>query len=138
MSAGDGLSQANNVWLKPFGNWTQQDKRDGVTGYNADNFGIALGGDTDVTSTWNVGIAAIYNHGNVHSNSSVAPQRVDMNTYSAKIYATKKFGESTRLNFQAGGGASTYDSSRNITFMGTLANAELQRSAGEGKSRAGT
>ena len=52
--------QTSHVWLKPFGNWTQQDKRDGVTGYNADNFGIALGGDTDVTSTWNVGIAGIY------------------------------------------------------------------------------
>jgi outer membrane autotransporter protein len=123
LSSGDAFMTDRHVWLKPFGGWTQQDNRQGVTGYDIDSYGLALGVDGDVSSSWNVGAAFAYINSDVESNLAAGSHQIDMDSYLAKAYATKMFDDVTALNLQAGVGLSNYDSNRRL-FNSDAANAD--------------
>ncbi len=123
LSSGDSFMTERHVWLKPFGGWTQQDNRQGVSGYDVDSYGLALGVDGDVSSSWNVGAAFAYVNSDVDSTLAAGSHQTDMDSYLAKVYATKLLDEVTALNLQAGAGVSDYDSSRRL-FTGDVANAD--------------
>ena len=46
---------AGQLWLKPFGGYADSSRRNGVPGFDADTFGIALGGDIQVSDRLMVG-----------------------------------------------------------------------------------
>lgn len=123
LSSGDGFMTDRHIWFKPFGGWTEQDDRQGVTGYDIDSYGLAAGFDGDVSSTWNVGFALAYINSDVESNLASGSHTIDMDSYMAKVYATKMFDDVTALNLQVGAGISDYDSNRRI-FTGDVANAD--------------
>jgi autotransporter family porin len=123
LSSGDDFMTDRHIWFKPFGDWTKQDTRQGVSGYDIDSYGLAMGIDGDVSSSWNVGAAFAYINSDVESNLAAGAQTVDMNSYLAKIYATMALDATTALNLQAGVGISDYDSNRRI-FNGDVANAD--------------
>jgi len=138
LSSGDVFMTDRHFWFKPFGGKTNQDDRQGVTGYDIDSYGLAAGFDGDVSSTWNVGFAFAYINSDVESNLAVGKHTVDMDSYQAKVYATAMLDDVTALNLQVGVGHSEYDSHRRI-FTGDVAsadydswnvqlNAELERS----------
>ena len=102
ISSGDAFMTDRHIWFKPFGGWTQQDNRQGVTGYDIDSYGLALGVDGDISSSWNVGVAFAYINSDVESNLTAGSHQIDMDSYLAKVYATKMFDEVTALNLQAG------------------------------------
>ena len=122
LSSGDQFMINRHFWLKPFGGWTDQDDRQGVTGYDIDSYGIAAGFDGDVSS-WNVGVALAYINSDVESNLAAGSHTIDMDSYMAKVYATKMFDDVTALNLQIGAGISDYDSNRRI-FTGDVADAD--------------
>jgi len=123
LSSGDGFMTDRHIWFKPFGGWTEQDTRQGVSGYDIDSYGLALGFDGDVSSSWNVGVALAYINSDVESNLAAGSHTIDMDSYLAKVYATKMFDDVTALNLQVGAGISDYDSTRRI-FTGDVANAD--------------
>jgi outer membrane autotransporter protein len=123
LSSGDGFMEDRHLWVKPFGNWTDQDDRDGVDGYDIDSYGVAFGIDGDVSPTWNLGIAFAYIDSEVDSNLSAGAQRIDVDSYVTKVYGTKTLDNATALNLQAGFGISDYDSKRRL-FNGDVANAD--------------
>jgi autotransporter family porin len=123
LSSGDGMMTDRHIWLKPFGSKTEQDNRQGVTGYDIDSYGLALGFDGDVSASWNVGFAFAYMNSDVESNSAAGRQAIDIDSYQAKVYATNMLDDVTTLNLQAGVGISNYDSRRHI-FTGDIANAD--------------
>ena len=123
VASGDGLMTDRHIWFKPFGGWTKQDKRQGVTGYDIDSYGLALGFDGDVSPSWNVGLAFAYINSDVESNSAAGRQAIGMDSYQAKVYATNMLNDVTALNLQAGVGTSNYDSRRHI-FTGDIADAD--------------
>ena len=123
LSSGDDFMTDRHIWFKPFGGWTKQDLRQGVSGYDIDSYGLAMGVDGDVSSSWNVGAAFAYINSDVESNLAAGAQTVDMNSYLAKVYATMALDATTALNLQAGVGVSDYDSNRRL-FTGDVANAD--------------
>jgi autotransporter family porin len=123
LSSGDSFMTDRHVWLKPFGSWAEQDNRQGVTGYDIDSYGLAMGVDGDISSSWNVGAAFAYINSDVESNLAAGSHQIDMDSYLAKVYATMTFDATTALNLQAGVGISDYDSSRRL-FTGDVANAD--------------
>jgi outer membrane autotransporter protein len=58
-SAGSG-STSNNMWMKPFASFGKQTERKGVAGYDADTYGIAIGGDTRLNAHSIVGLSFSY------------------------------------------------------------------------------
>ena len=123
LSSGDDFMTDRHIWFKPFGGWTKQDLRQGVSGYDIDSYGLAMGVDGDVSSSWNVGAAFAYINSDVESNLAAGAQTVDMNSYLAKVYATMALDATTALNLQAGVGVSDYDSNRRL-FTGDVATAD--------------
>jgi len=123
LSSGDGFMTDRHIWFKPFGGWTEQDSRQGVNGYDIDSYGLAVGFDGDVSSAWNVGVALAYINSDVESSLTSGSHSIDMDSYMAKVYATKMIDDVTALNLQVGAGVSDYDSQRRI-FTGDIANAD--------------
>ena len=123
LSSGDGMATNRNVWIKPFGGWTEQDDRQGVTGYDIDSYGFALGTDSDITSDWSVGFALAYVNSDVSSQMAAGSHSVKLDAYIAKVYATHMLDERTALNLQGGVGYSDYDSSRRL-FDSSVATAD--------------
>ncbi|PHS26230.1 MAG: hypothetical protein COA83_04150 [Methylophaga sp.] len=123
LSSGDGFMTDRHIWFKPFGGWTEQDTRQGVNGYDIDSYGLAVGFDGDVSSTWNVGVALAYINSDVESNLTSGSHSIDMDSYMAKVYATKMIDDVTALNIQVGAGISDYDSKR-LIFTGDVADAD--------------
>jgi len=112
------------MWLKPFGGWTDQDKRDGVSGYDINSRGIAVGLDGDIpSSSWSIGAAFAWIKSDVDSNITVGSQNVDVRTYLGEIYASYQLDDRTVINLQGGVGKSDYDSKR-VLFTGAVASAD--------------
>jgi len=123
LSSGDGFMEDRHLWFKPFGNWTDQDDRDGVSGYDIDSYGLAFGVDGDVSPTWNLGFAFAYIDSDVDSDLAEGSNDIDVDSYMTKVYATKTLDDTTALNLQAGYGISDYDSKRRL-FNGDVADAD--------------
>jgi len=114
MSSGDGMMANQHMWFKPFGAETDQDDDQGVTGYDVDTYGVAAGMDADLSSDLNVGVAFAYINSDVESTLAAGKNTVDVDSYQAKLYATKALDEATALNVQLGLGVSEYDSKRRL------------------------
>ncbi|PCJ31570.1 MAG: hypothetical protein COA90_05810 [Gammaproteobacteria bacterium] len=123
LSSGDAFLTNHHIWLKPFGGRTEQDTRQRVTGYDVNSYGLAVGIDGDISSSWNVGGALAYINSDAKSKLAAGSNRVDMDSYIAKVYASKTLDDITVLNLQAGAGIANYDSHRRI-FTGDVANAD--------------
>jgi len=114
LSSGDDLIADKNFWIAPYGSWTDQDDRQGVSGYSIDSYGLALGMDADFSSSFNLGLSAAYTRSDMDSKLAAGKHNIDVDSYQAKIYATAMLGEFTALNLQLGGGISNYDSQRRV------------------------
>jgi outer membrane autotransporter protein len=124
LSSGDGFMTDRHIWFKPFGGWTKQDERQGVTGYDIDSYGFAAGFDGYVSSSWNVGAALAYINSDVESEMTAGKHTVDMDSYQAKVYATAMLDDMTAVNLQLGGGVSDYDSKRDMRTLNEIADAD--------------
>jgi outer membrane autotransporter protein len=124
LSSGDDFLGDRKFWLKPFGSWADQNDRNGVAGFKADTWGVALGADAALNNRTRLGAAFAYANSNVDSNSAVAPQTVDVNVYQLIGYGSYSLAEDTELNFQVNAGQNKNKGNRSITFAGTVASAE--------------
>ncbi|MCX4189005.1 autotransporter domain-containing protein [Methylophaga sp. OBS3] len=112
-----------HVWFTPFGSWADQDQRHRVSGYDIDNHGMALGADTALTDSLNVGMAFSYIDSKIESRAGSGSQDVKVDSYLASLYATKTIDDTTTLKLKAGMGLSDYDS-RRVIFNGDVAQAD--------------
>lgn len=117
LSSGDSLMSDHKAWVKPFGNWTDQDDHKGVYGYEADSYGVALGTDADTGAGWRVGTAFAYSNSDVDSNAPNFIHQLDMDTYQIGVYGSHQMDADTALDIKAAWGMSSYDSSRRIDFV---------------------
>ncbi|PCJ30771.1 MAG: autotransporter domain-containing protein [Gammaproteobacteria bacterium] len=123
IASGDAYLTDRHLWFKPFGSWTKQDNRQGVTGYDIDSYGLVAGLDGDLSSTWNVGIALSYITSDVESTLSSGKNATDIDSYLATIYASKQLDDRTLWSLQSSVGFNEYDSARRL-FTGDVARAD--------------
>ncbi len=114
LSSGDAVFENRHAWFKPFGSWTEQDERQGVTGYDIDSYGAVFGIDGDITPDWNVGAAFSYVTSDVDSQLSSGSNKTDIDSYIATVYASTQLDERTLWSLQAGAGLNKYDSKRRL------------------------
>ncbi|MBQ0724033.1 MAG: autotransporter domain-containing protein [Cycloclasticus sp.] len=122
IASGD-VAMRGNAWFKAFGVWTDQDDRNGVTGYDADTEGLIIGVDTDLSTNWNAGIAFSYAVTDVDSTPGVGDQNADVDTYMGILYGSYQLDGATRINMQLGYGESDVDSKR-VVLGGAVAKAD--------------
>lgn len=124
MSSGEDFLGDRRFWLKPFGSWADQDDRNGVSGFESDTWGIALGLDGTRSSTTRLGLAFAYARSDVTSKSSVAPQSADVSVFQLIGYGSHSLDASTEINFQVDVGYNDNAGRRTIAFTSTVASAD--------------
>lgn len=130
LSSGDDFFVDKNIWIKPFGSWADQDDRKGVSGFDADVYGLIGGADAEINSSNRLGVAFAYANSDVDSNSSVAPNSADIDSYQFILYGSHAFDERTEANFQADLGFHNTDGRREIIFMSQVAKSDYDSWSG--------
>jgi len=123
LSSGDVALSGEHFWIKSFGSWASQDARNGVSGFDADSKGLALGLDAAVSQSTRLGLAFAYAKTDVDGDLRVAPQSAQIDTYQLIGYGTHALTSDTRLNFQIDVGQNRTEGSRQILFTGNTAKA---------------
>ncbi len=139
LSSGDRFYGDRHVWLKPFGSWADQDDRGGVSGFDADTWGLALGVDGTLSAATRLGAAFAYAQADVDGNSTVAPQSAEVDVYQLIAYGSHSLDANTDLDFQLGIGKNSNSGRRQIAFMSSVATSSYDSTTahvGIGVSRA--
>lgn len=124
LSSGDPALGGEHFWIKSFGSWASQDARNGVSGFDADSKGLALGLDAAISDDTRLGLAFAYAKTDVDGDSRIAPQSAQIDTYQLIGYGTHSLTADTRLNFQIDVGQNRTEGRRQITFTGDTAKAD--------------
>lgn len=123
LSSGDAVTD-DNLWIKTFGAWADQGERNGLGGYDANTQGLAIGSDAAVSEHSRLGLAFAYAQTNLNSDSHVAPQSADIDTFQLIGYGSHALDANTELNFQLDGGQSRINSERHMPFADASAKAD--------------
>ncbi len=125
LSSGDAPQAEDNLWIKTFGSWAEQDEREGISGFDADTQGLAIGADAAVSDNTRLGLAFAYAQINLDNDSNIAPQSADIDTFQLIGYGSYALAPNTELNFQLDGGQNRTDSKRNMPFADATAKADF-------------
>lgn len=119
LASGDQLMTDRNLWVKPFGSSGEQDTRDGVPGYDVDNYGFVLGYDQVLNDAWTLGGAIGYSDIEANLNSSELNHTLDVTSAQLAAYADWKVNQDMFVDLIGVLGSSDNDSQRRIR-IGTL------------------
>lgn len=123
ISNGDDPLGNSTLWMKPFGNWTNQANNNGAYGFRGATGGVIFGSDTNVGNDARVGASFAWGNTSAQSNAGVAPQSQTSNIYQFVGYGSYALTDRLEANFMANGGWNNNSSNRQIGFMGTSAQA---------------
>lgn len=115
MVAGGDVAR-NGFWLKGYGSLADQDRRGGISGYEADTAGLALGFDVPLSANFNAGLAFIYGNTEVTSDNK---NTVDIDSYQLSAYGSYNASEYF-VDGMVSYAQNTYDSRRTL-FNGLVA-----------------
>ncbi|MGZ0783151.1 autotransporter domain-containing protein [Pseudomonas saponiphila] len=121
LSSGDAVQAENNLWIKTFGSWAEQDARGGVSGYDANTQGLAIGADAATSEYARLGLAFAYARTDLSNDSRIAPQNVKIDTYQLIGYGSYALAPETELNYQLDGGQNRSRSNRHMPFADATA-----------------
>lgn len=125
-SSGDEIYSNQNVWMKPFGSWADQSERNGVAGYKANTYGLALGVDgTALSSALRIGGAFAYARADINGQSNVAPQSADVDVFQLISYGSYNLNERTAIDFQFDAGQNNNKGQRQIAFTSSVASSNF-------------
>lgn len=124
LSSGDAPLSEGNLWIKTFGSWAEQDERSGISGYDADTQGLAIGADTAVSDSTRLGLAFAYAQTDLDNNSRIAPQDAQIDTFQLIGYGSYALSADTELNFQLDAGQNRTDGKRHMPFADATAKAD--------------
>ena len=118
LSSGDIAFSDKNVWIKPFGGYTSQDDKDGISGFSANTFGLGFGVDGEYKSGYRAGLALFYTNADVDTNH--VDQSSDIDVFNLVAYGSNPIiDDKTNLFYQIGFGLQKTNSSRVISGVGT-------------------
>ncbi len=96
MTAGE-MGNGATMWMQGFGQAAEQDRRDGIDGYDADTYGLAVGIDSaNVMDQATVGVALSYANTDVDSKNANTT-KTDVDSYQVSLYGDYDISEQTYL-----------------------------------------
>lgn len=117
-SSGDSFFGDKKFWFKPFGSKADQGSRDGAIGYDSTSYGMVFGADAVLSDVSRIGLAFSYAKTDVDSDSDIARQKADINSYNVVMYGSHSLTDATDISFQADVGYHKTDGERRIIFGG--------------------
>ena len=114
-AAGDG-ALANAVWLKPFGNWSNQDAKGGIDGYDAKTYGISGGFDGEIAEGVRLGSSIAYANTSVDGDGA-GSSKTDIDSYQLSVYGDYT-ADAYYVEGMVGYARNKNDTSRHISFGG--------------------
>ena len=138
LTGGDDFLGDKAFWVKPFGSSANQGDLNGVSGFQANTSGLALGSDSVVTPNTRVGLSFAYARAGVTGNSTVAPNSANIDVYQLTGYGSYGLDQHTDVNFQVGLGQNHNSGTRNLPSFGLVANSSyssMVATAGAGVGR---
>lgn len=112
MNAGQ-VMHGLNAWIQGFGSQADQDKRDGVSGYDADTYGFAVGFDTqELAQDITVGLSFAYADTDVDSDA-ISKAKTEVDSYQVSLYGDYDLNETVFVSGQLGYIWSDNDTTRN-------------------------
>lgn len=133
ISSGDEISTIE-LWGQTFGTKAKQ-KDINDDGYNSSSFGLAFGIDKEIDKDTRIGVALSYADSQVESKDKVKNTQID--SYQINLYAGKSLGKYF-VDGILGFTWNEYNSTRYISSVGSVANADYQGQNYIAKLRAGS
>lgn len=119
MNAGQ-VMHGLNAWIQGFGSQGQQDERDGVSGYDADTYGFAVGFDTqELAQDITVGLSFAYADTEVDSDA-ISNANTEVDSYQISLYGDYDLNETVFVSGQLGYIWSDNDTTRNPGGLSAL------------------
>jgi len=137
-----GGSQAggNGLWVKPLGNWIDQDGRNAFSGYEVGTYGLVGGVQRDLNAASTLGFGLAYLESTVDGKGFAAGHRSDIESAQLIGYGRHAINDAGwQLSWQGDYTRSRIESQRALSFIGRTAQARYDGDAwhlGMGLSRA--
>ena len=119
LSAGDDVGRGYTVWAMPYGDVATQRMSDGVGGYTASSYGVAIGGDSLVRPDLRIGAAVALSNTDIAFSDSLAGNKSHVLTTQAGVYGTWYVGH-LFVDGAAAVGYSWYNASEDISAFGSI------------------
>ncbi|WP_410685826.1 autotransporter domain-containing protein [Avibacterium paragallinarum] len=116
----------NQVWAKALGEWNERDGSFGLSGYQANHYGIAVGNERCVTENTKLGLTAGYIKTDADSYDSSANHNLKADTWQVGVYGNTVLTPQWDIDFYAGVGQSYLDGKRRLTFLERTAESEMK------------
>ena len=116
----------NQVWAKVLGEWNERDGSFGLSGYQANHYGIAVGNERCVTENTKLGLTAGYIKTDADSYDSSANHNLKADTWQVGVYGNTVLTPQWDIDFYAGVGQSYLDGKRRLTFLERTAESEMK------------
>ncbi len=104
------------LWIRPVGRWDHQTQRDGVTGYQADTRGIAIGTDVPLHEQIRAGLAFGVSRTDVNDDASDVRHDAQIESWNLLAYGGFDFTPDTALTWQTGLGRNKTEGNRYLSF----------------------
>ncbi len=120
------MGEGVGVWGKAFGQIANQDNRDGVSGYDADTFGVAVGIDSEnMIRDGLVGVSLSYANTDVESDNLTTTD-TDVDSYQLSLYGSKALDQGMYVSGMLGYAWNDVDQTRNnvLGVAGNNANSD--------------
>lgn len=112
------------LWIQPIESRADQDRQDGVEGYDVDATGLLIGADGNLRDDLEVGVAFAYVNSEVDGDRIIGDYDSTIDTYQLALYGTLNLGGNRSIKAQAAAGQSEHDIDRQL-FNGLQANADF-------------
>lgn len=113
-SGDDWDENGHGRWVKIYGQYSDQNEREQVAGYNAETWGVALGSDVSLNDLSLIGVSANLSH--TFLSHDVSPTKTSMYSLQAALYGEQDFCEWFYFNWVGSVAYNKYTAERNFVF----------------------
>lgn len=123
LNSGDKIFSDQYIWMKTYGNFGEQNDKDGINGFDVNAYGIGVGIDGEYALNQKAGLAFFYTNASVDTNN--VNQEADVNVYTLLTYGSiPVIDDKTKLLYQLGYSLQKTDTTRTL-FDATVATADF-------------
>jgi outer membrane autotransporter protein len=123
MSSGSSVASNGNLWIGTFGSWADQSSADGAFGYDADTFGVMLGGDVAWGSKARIGLGLAFHKSDVDG-ETFAEQTADIKSFQPMLYGSYLMDDQINVKWHLGFGWHDNETTRFIPLYSVTANGD--------------